>query len=108
MEQDQPILDVEYGTDITIVTLNEEKILEEEQLRELQEYFKPIIKKNAEKTIILNFTNVKFMTSSFLGLLIRVHKNVSELGGRIELRNLDPRLRQIFEITQLTKIFDIS
>jgi anti-anti-sigma factor len=108
MEHDQPILDVEYGTDITIVTLNHEKILDEEQLRELQEYFQPIIKKNDNKTMIINFNNVKFMTSSFLGVLIRVHKKVRERGGRIELRNLDPRIRKIFEITQLTKVFDIS
>jgi len=108
MEQNPIRILVEYGIDVTIVTLNDERILEEEQIREIQESLQPVIEKNGEKTLVLNFINVMFMTSAFLGLLIRTHKKVCELGGRIELRNLDPRIRQVFEITQLTKVFDIS
>jgi len=94
--------------DVTIVTFTEERIVDEEQIRELQESFEPIIKNNQDKELILNFANVKFMTSALLGLLVRVHKKVCELGGRLRLSNLDPSLRKVFEITQLTKIFEIS
>ena len=58
--------------------------------------------------MVLNFANVKFMTSAMLGLLVRVHKKVLERGGQIELRNMDSNIHKVFEITQLTKVFDIS
>jgi len=106
MEKEKVI--VEFGMDVTIVTFTEERIVDEEQIRKLQECFEPIIEKNQNKKLILNFINVSFMTSALLGLLVRVHKKVCELGGRLRLSNLDPNLRKVFEITQLTKVFEIT
>ena len=108
MEQEQSRIIVEYGMDVTIVTLTQERIVDEEQIRELQESFEPVIEKNQDKELILNFVNVKFMTSAFLGLLVRIHKKLCEQGGRLRLSNLDSNLRKVFEITQLTKVFEIS
>lgn len=108
MEQEQSKIMVESGMDVTIVTFTEERIVDEEQIRELQESFEPVIEKNQNKELILNFVNVKFMTSALLGLLVRIHKKVCELDGRLRLSNLDPNLRKVFEITQLTKIFEIT
>ena len=108
MEQGQPRIEVEYGLDVTFVTFTEEKILEEEQIKELREALEAVIEKNENKKLILNFVNVKFMTSAVLGLLVRVHKKVVELGGTLQLSNLNSNLQRVFEITQLTKVFDIS
>ena len=108
MGTEQPKIIVESGMDVTIVTFTEERIVDEEQVRGLQESFGPIIEKNQDKELIINFINVKFMTSALLGFLVRVHKKVCELGGRLRLSNLDSSLRKVFEITQLTKIFEIS
>jgi anti-sigma B factor antagonist len=108
MEQEQEKIIIESGTDVTIVTFTEERIVDEEQIRKLQESFEPIIEKNQDKELILNFVNVRFMTSALLGLLVRIHKNVCELGGHMRLSNLDSNLRKVFEITQLTKIFEIT
>ena len=108
MGTEQPGIIVESGMDVTIVTFTEERIVDEEQVRGLQESFGPIIEKNQDKELILNFVNVKFMTSALLGLLVRIHKKVRELGGRLRLSNLDSNLRKVFEITQLTRIFEIS
>lgn len=108
MESEQPRLKIEYGMDVTIVTFTEERILAEEQINELQESFKEVVEKNKDKKLIVNFANVKFMTSALLGLLVRVHKRVCELDGKLQLSNLNSNLLRIFEITQLTKIFDIA
>lgn len=108
MGQEQAKIKVEYGIDVTLVTFADERIVDEDQIRKLQESFRPVIEKNDNKKLVLNFANVKFMTSAFLGLLIRIHKKVCESGGRLQLSNLDSNIRKVFEITQLTKVFDIS
>ncbi|UCC97332.1 MAG: STAS domain-containing protein [Phycisphaerales bacterium] len=108
MEQEQSPIEVEYGMDVTFVTFTAERIVEEQQIRELQESLQKVIEKNEDKTLILNFSNVQFMTSALLGLLVRIHKTVCELGGRLQLSNLDSDLRKVFEITQLTKVFEIT
>jgi anti-anti-sigma factor len=108
MTEEQSRIKAEYGLDVTFVTFIDEKILEDKQLRELQKSFETVIERNDNKKLILDFINVKFMTSAFLGLLIRIHKKVCELDGQIQLCNVDPNIRRVFEITQLTKIFDIT
>ena len=107
MNEEQSKITAEYGIDMTFVTFEDEKILEEAQIRELQKELEPVVDKNKENQLVLNFANVRFMTSAMLGLLVRIHKRVSERGGKLELRNLDNNLQKLFEITQLTKIFDI-
>ena len=106
--QGQARIEVEYGIDVTFVTFEDERILDEQQIKTLQDSFAPVIEKNEDKKLVLNFQNVMFMTSAVLGLLVRIHKKVRENGGRMQLCNLEPNLRKIFEITQLTKIFEIS
>ena len=108
MEQEVSRIKAEYGMDLTFVTFADERIVDDSQIRELRDLLEPVIEKNQDKKMILNFVNVKFMTSAALGLLVRIHKRVSELGGQLQLCNMDPSIYKVFEITQLTKIFDIS
>ncbi|HNS23163.1 MAG TPA: STAS domain-containing protein [Sedimentisphaerales bacterium] len=106
MESKEKIV-VERGTDVTIVTFEVETILEDQQIRKLERALLPVIRDNQDKRLVLNFLKVKFMSSAFLGLLVKVHKRVLEAGGRLQLFNLDPKIQKVFEITQLVKVFDI-
>ena len=108
MEQERTRIKVEHGLNTTFVTFVDERILDDQQIKELQESLEPVIERNDDGEMVLNFANVTFMSSAVLGLLVRVHKRVRERGGQLKLRNLDPSLRKVFEITQLTKVFDIS
>ncbi|MBN1361404.1 MAG: STAS domain-containing protein [Sedimentisphaerales bacterium] len=107
MEPKEPRVKIEYGTEVTIATFADESILEDAQIKRLEQALLPAVTKNEEKRLILNFENVRFMSSAFLGLLVKVHKHVIEAGGHLQLYNLDPKIYKVFEITQLTKIFDI-
>ena len=108
MEPKEPRVKVEYGTEVSIVTFDDENILEEPQIKKLEQTLMPIIKENQDRKLVLNFENVRFMSSAFLGLLVKVHKRVLEMDGHLQLFNLDPKIQKVFEITQLTKIFDIA
>ncbi len=107
MEPKEPRVKIEYGTEFSIVTLIDENILEDVQIKKLEQALLPVVKKNEERKLILNFENVRFMSSAFLGLLVKIHKHVIEAGGHLQLYHMDPKIYKVFEITQLTKIFDI-
>ena len=104
---EEEIIKVEYGMNTTLVTLEYDKILEEQQINSLHSAIIPVIDKNAEGKLILNFSNVQFMSSSLLGLLVKIHKRVCENGGHLKLMNVNASIHRVFEITRLTKIFDI-
>ena len=99
---------VQHGIDVTFVTLKDEEILEEQHIKELEEEIMFVIEEAKRENMMLDFCNVKFMTSAFLGLLVKIHKRMRERSGYLKLRNIDPNIYKVFEITQLTKVFDIS
>jgi len=103
----RPTIKVEYGTDVTIGTFATVAILDEQQMRDLETELLAAVRRNEQNRLVLNFEHVEFMSSAFLGLLVKVHKRVIEMGGSLQLYNLDPRIYKIFEITNLTKVFDI-
>jgi len=103
----KPSISVEYAENAIIVTLTDEKILEEEHIRVLQESIMSVIDGAGETNLILDFRNVRFLSSAVLGLLIRVSKRIYESGGQLRLCNIERKIHEIFKITRLTKIFDI-
>lgn len=107
MEPLKPRISVEYGENATIVTFTNEKILEEKDIQALQESIMSVIDQSERINMILDFCNVRFLSSAVLGLLIRISKKIYEKEGQLKLCNLNPKIYEIFKITRLTKTFDI-
>ena len=103
----RPRISVEYAKSATIVTFVDEKILEEMDIQALQDSVMSVIEEAERINLILDFCNVRFLSSAVLGLLMRVSKKVYEGEGQLRLCNISPRIYEIFKITRLTKIFDI-
>jgi anti-sigma B factor antagonist len=99
---------VPHSVDVTFVTVNDEEILEEQHVKEIEEEIMSVVEEAKRENMMLDFSNVQFMTSAFLGLLVKIHKRIRERGGYLKLRHINPTIYKVFEITQLTKVFDIS
>jgi anti-sigma B factor antagonist len=103
----KPRISVEYAGDATIVTFTDEKILEEKDIKALQESIMSVIEQAKRISLILDFGNIRFLSSAVLGLLIRISKRIYERDGSLRLCNINPKIYEIFKITRLTKTFDI-
>ncbi|MGD0999105.1 MAG: STAS domain-containing protein [Candidatus Brocadiia bacterium] len=55
--------------------------------------------------IIVDLSDVSFMTSSSLGALMVVHKRVRPQGGYVRLASPQPLVHRVLEITKLTRLF---
>ncbi len=66
-----------------------------------------VLDKTEEKCALLHFGRVAFMSSSALGMLLRIHKKCKEYNIDLKLSNIAPDIRQVFKITSLDKVFDI-
>ncbi len=104
----KPKISVKYAGSATIVSFTDERILEEKDINELQESLMSVIESASGKiSLILDFGNVRFLSSAVLGLLIRVSKRICEQEGQLRLCNINPKIYEIFKITRLTQTFDI-
>jgi len=56
------------------------------------------------KRVIFDFNSVSFMDSSGIGMVIGRYKQTSLLGGKMELANLRPSVRKIFEMSGVLRL----
>ena len=104
----KPRISVDYIGNATVVSFIDEKLLEEQDINALQESIMAVIDSVSGRiSLILDFGNVRFLSSAVLGLLIRISKRIYEREGQLKLCNLNPKIYEIFKITRLTKTFDI-
>lgn len=73
---------------------------------DLKKSFDKLIAKKTPK-IVINFTKVTYVDSSGLATLVEIFKNMKAYGGRMRLVSLAPKIKSIFEITKLDKLFEI-
>jgi len=56
------------------------------------------------KRVIFDFNRVSFMDSSGIGMVIGRYKQTSLLGGKMELANLRPSVKKIFEMSGVLRL----
>ncbi len=107
MDQLNPKIEVEYVQHAAIATLTDEKILDESDIRGLGESIMPLLETSPSVNLVLDFSNVKFLSSAVLGLLIRISRKIYESQGQLKLCGIDPKIQEIFKITRLDRVFEI-
>ena len=66
-----------------------------------------LVEQENRKSILLNFSNVEFLSSAALGKLITLDRKVKTAKGRLKMSNIRPEIFEVFQITKLNKVFDI-
>jgi anti-sigma B factor antagonist len=61
-----------------------------------------------QSTVVLDMLAVTFLDSTALGVLVGGLKRCRELGGELHVVVADARIRKIFEITGLNKVFPLA
>jgi anti-sigma B factor antagonist len=103
----KPRISVDYTDKAVIIKFADEKILEDKDIAAIRDAIMSVVEQTKRINLVLDFSNVKFLSSAVLGLLIRVSKKVYERDGQLRLCNINPKIYEIFKITRLTKVFDI-
>jgi anti-anti-sigma factor len=101
------LIKVEYLPGVTKVVFDDWYIFKETQIEQLKQLLMPLAENTKQGCLALDFAKVESIASSFLGLLVILHKKMREQGGNMELWNLCQNIQKVFEITQLTKVFKI-
>ena len=60
------------------------------------------------KTFVVDLGNVDYIDSSGLGTLVAIQKRALQNGGSVIIKNLKGLVKDLFELTRLTKVFEIQ
>ena len=73
---------------------------------DIRDSFEKTIAKKAMK-IVINLSGVSYIDSSGLATLVEMLKKTRSYGGKLRLSSLAPKVKSLFEITKLEKLFEI-
>ena len=93
--------------DIHIVLFKDKKILDDTVLDEIKTEINRLMGNAAGPDMLLDFSNVEFMSSAMLGLLGQLHRKISAGQGRLKMCGIRPEIFQVFKLTNLDKLFSI-
>lgn len=95
---------------------NEDKSLTLKITEELDHHTVEKIRRRADyeieryipRKVILDFNSVSFMDSAGIGLILGRYKNISILGGKLEVVNVSKQVIKILNMSGLTKLIEIK
>ena len=67
-----------------------------------------LIMNERPRKLTFDFTNVKFMDSSGIGLVLGRHRLITNIGGSIEIIGASKNIRRLFQMSGVDKIIDIK
>ncbi len=61
-----------------------------------------------DNSVTLDFSDLDYISSSGLTILIQTHKRLDKSGHQLKLVNLNDHIRDVFMYTRLDQVFDIE
>ena len=101
-------LDLEEVNDVTIARFTDKKILDESNIQIIGNQLFSLVDDDHRQKIVLDFTNVEYLSSAALGKLITMDKKVKAAGGKLRLCSIRSDILEVFKITRLDKLFQIK
>ncbi len=100
-------IEVNEVGDVTVVRFRDRKLIEDIRIQELGQELFGLIDTEKRDKLLLNFSQVEFLSSSALGKLITLDKKTKANHGAMKLSNIRPEIFEVFNITRLDRLFDI-
>lgn len=66
------------------------------------------IERYIPRKVIFDFNQVSFMDSAGIGLILGRYKNISILGGKLELRSVSEQVIKILDMSGVSKLIEIN
>ncbi|QDU93571.1 STAS domain-containing protein [Lignipirellula cremea] len=105
---DNQHLEINEVGGVTVVRFVDKKILDAVNIQEMGQELFDLVEKDSRKNLLLNFTNVEFLSSAALNKLIVLNNKVKGVGGKLRFSSLRPEIYEVFVITRLNQLFDIK
>ncbi|MCH7504858.1 STAS domain-containing protein [PVC group bacterium] len=98
---------VEYRDDYAFINIIQSRLVAPQSGEVIKGLADEAIRKGYKK-IVIDFSQVEFMSSSMLGTLISISNRLKAIKGAVKITGLKPSIRELFTITKLDGIFNIS
>ena len=90
---------------VVVASFSGASILDAQTIEAVGNQLYELVDDQAQRKILLDFSHVRFLSSSLLGVLISLQKKSQTIKGEVTICSLRDDLRKPFKITHLDKLF---
>jgi anti-sigma B factor antagonist len=98
---------VEPVGNVTVVRITLAEIWDEKTAEQIGQQLVDLVVKQGCRQLILNFSQVRMMTSTMLAKLLGLRKRMDAVGGRLALCETHPELHEVLDTLRLPQLFSI-
>ncbi len=101
-------LSVKEVDGVAVITfLETASMMEGDKVDSLAKELLGVIETKKYKKVLLNLYNAGYMSSAMLAQLVRLHRKMQEIKGKIRLCCLRPPVMDAFKVSQFDRLFEI-
>jgi stage II sporulation protein AA (anti-sigma F factor antagonist) len=102
-----PRLRIEIFDNATVASFVDERIVDDLVIQSVGEQLNNLVERDGYTSLLLNFSNVKFMASQVIAKLFTLNRKIQQAKGKLKFCCIDADLRVVFKITGLEKMVEI-
>lgn len=99
---------VQRYENIVLVKVMRDRLLDSANITSLAEALNAEVDRTMKISLVIDLSEVGYLSSAMLGKLVAVHKNVKLVKGRVALAGVKAALMPMFKVTQLDKLFEFA
>ena len=93
---------------VAVITfLESASMVEGDKVESLAKELFGVIESKKYKKIVLNLYNAGYMSSAMLAQLVRLHRKMQDVKGKVRLCCLRPPVMDAFKVSQFDRLFEI-
>lgn len=92
---------------VLVVSFSAAKVLDQSVIEAVGNELKEMVGRAEDGKLLLNFSGVKFLSSSMLGKLIVTYKECQKAKVDLKLSNIAPEILEVFKLTKLDRLLKI-
>ena len=93
--------------DVLVIYFTESRILDEATIQTLGADLEQMANRAEEGKLLLNFENVRFMSSAMLGKLVSLNKKCKTEEIDLKLCSISKDIMEVFKLMRLNKLLDL-
>lgn len=97
-----------YVPNNKVLTLKITEEIDEHTTEKIRRKIDNEITRFLPRKVIFDFSNVTFMDSAGIGMLLGRYKLVRMLGGSLEIININRQIKKLFEMSGILKIIPVT
>lgn len=99
---------ISHIEDVAIADFRQSSILDMATVESISKELYALVDQQAHRKVLLDFSQVQFLSSQMIGVLLSLQKKATAIKGRVMLCGLRTDVRKIFKIMKLEKMLEFA